>query len=186
MTQGKWFGILALVCLPLLAAPAVAAGNGYGGLSATFWEYDEDGVPSAEATAVRALGGVFVNESFGVEAHFATGGSDTVDVNVSGTTVPVELELERLISVFGRFNAPLHDRVNLFGLLGFSDGELEASASGPGGSASVSDSDSGFSFGGGIEVKLAGQAYLGADYISYLEDSSYAFEALSVGLRLGF
>lgn len=166
-----------------LLLPSASFAQGYAGIDLFNWTYDEDGFTDFSGTGLRLRAGVSVNDYLSVEAHLASGGSDEKFVTIPNCcSGEVELELDHIISLMLRPQLPVNDRFNVYGLIGFSQGELTLS----GGGGSISDDDSGLSFGAGAEFAVTDRVWLGADYVNYLSDSDYDATAFSVGGRVEF
>lgn len=168
----------------LLLLPAAAFGQDatYVGVSWFQWTYDEDFAEEASASTLRFSVGTDLNPNLGLETQFATGGSDTVFVSVPGAgSGNVEVELDNSISLMLRPQTS-GEEFRAYGLVGFSMGQI--TATGPGGS--FSDDDSGLSYGIGIESTVNESTWLTVDYVNYLRDDAYTFDALSVGVRARF
>ncbi|MDC8802360.1 porin family protein [Halomonas pacifica] len=145
--------------------------QGYVGGDVMFWELDPDGAGSVDDIGLRLRGGMQFNDYFAVEGHLGTGGSETVQ--------GVEAELDDLVGAFAKGILPISQEFRLYGLLGYSEVDIDLS---PGGSAR----DDGFSYGAGAEYEVAPNLAVGADYIRYLDKSEGDFDAASLGLRYRF
>lgn len=136
--------------------------QGYVGGDAMFWNLDSDRGSSRDDVGLRLRGGVQFNDYFAIEGHLGAGGSD------GGA------ELDYLAGAYAKGIAPIAPTARLYGLVGVTDVDFDL------------DRESGFSYGGGIEVDVANNLAIGADYMRYLDKSSYDFDAASVGLRYRF
>ncbi|NIC07459.1 porin family protein [Billgrantia bachuensis] len=134
----------------------------YAGADAMFWELDPDQGSSADSVGLRLNGGMQFNDYFGAEAHLGTGGSD-------GAT-----ELDYLVGAYAKGILPVSQEFRLYGLAGFTEVDFDA------------DSESGFSYGAGGEFDVAPNLAVGADYMRYLDESAYTFDAASIGIRYRF
>lgn len=161
---------IAAVTSVFLAAGATAAQaqqlvypQGYVGGDAMFWELDPDGpADSRDSVGLRVNGGLQFNDYFAVEGHLGGGGSDGA------------VELDSLVGLYAKGILPVSQEFRLYGLAGMTevDGDV--------------DSESGFSYGAGAEFDVAPNVSLGADYIRYLDEDQYTFDAASVGVRYRF
>lgn len=166
----------ALIVLALVT-PAANAGM-YAGANFSIVEYEESGLDSVEPTAlVLRLGNEFT-PNLALEARLGIGLSDD-SVNVFGTTVDVEVD--QFVGVYGRAIAPL-GAVSLYGLIGYTDGELTASANG----VSISADDSDLSYGVGADFVLNKTSAVNVEWARLLSTSDYDVTALSVGYRYNF
>ncbi|SER93564.1 outer membrane autotransporter barrel domain-containing protein/outer membrane insertion C-terminal signal [Vreelandella subterranea] len=136
--------------------------QGYVGGDAMFWSLDPDGGSSRDDVGLRLRGGAQFNDYFALEGHLGTGGSD------GGA------ELDHLAGAYAKGIIPVAPEVRLYGLAGFTEVDFD------------SDRESDFSYGAGAEMDVAPNVSLGADYMRYLDKSSYTFDAASVGLRYRF
>lgn len=162
---------LAATTAALFAAGAVTTAQAqqpfypqpYIGGDAMFWEVNPDGPASSrDSVGLRLNGGMQFNDYFAVEAHLGGGGSDG----------PVELD--SLIGAYGKGILPISQEFRIYGLAGFTEVDFDA------------DRESGFSYGVGAEFDVAPNLALGADYMRYLDESNYTFDAASVGVRYRF
>jgi opacity protein-like surface antigen len=141
----------------------------YVGFGYHLGSYDEDGFPGADLNGIKIKGGKYVSDNVAVEGHFLMGvGSDTV--------IGVDIELDTAISIFLKGDLPLSDTARVYGLLGYTKGELTASVPG----FSISEDDSGLSFGFGVDVNLAPDLLIGGEYISYIDESDYDYTGFNL------
>lgn len=136
--------------------------QGYIGGDAMFWEVDPDRGSSRDDVGLRLRGGAQFNDYFAIEGHLGGGGSDG------------PAELDYLVGAYAKGILPVADQFRLYGLAGFTEVDFDI------------DRESGFSYGAGAEYDLTPALALGADYMRYLDKSSYDFDAVSVGLRYRF
>ncbi len=162
--------------IPVAAACLVAAANAqaqspmtyqpspYVGADALFWELDPKGpVGDRDSTGLRLRAGVAFNDYFALEGHLGTGGSDG------------GLDLDYLAGGYAKGMLPITPRFKLYGLLGATEVEFDGA-----------DSESDVSYGGGASYALMPNLTLDADYMRYLEESSYDFDAVSLGASYRF
>jgi opacity protein-like surface antigen len=172
-------GVAAAMVLGLTATAALAQG-GYGALSYFDWSVDQSGLSKIESETVRATGGYMFNETFGIEAHVATGGTD--ELEFAGEDA--EAELNKLVAGFAKLNLPLwNDWVNVYGLVGYAFGKVDILAE------TTTDvvHENSFAWGAGADIALwPGRWSLTADYVDYLNRSGLSASAVSVGLKLSF
>lgn len=163
---------ISAVSAALLLAGATAQAQGspmnydpspYLGADAMFWELDPDrGRGSADSTGLRVRGGVAFNDYFALEGHLGTGGSDD------------NVELDSLAGAYAKGILPIAPTFRLYGLAGFTEVDVNV------------DEESGFSYGGGAELDVAPNLAVGADYMRYLDESNYTFDAASIGMTFRF
>lgn len=166
----------ALIVLALVA-PAANAGM-YAGVNFSIVEYEETGLDSVEPTAlVLRLGNEFT-PNLAVEGRLGFGLSED-SVNVFGT--PVDVEVDNFFGLYLRGIAPL-GAVSLYGLIGYTDGELTASANG----VSISADDSDTSYGVGADFALNKASAINVEWARLLSTSDYDVTALSIGYRHNF
>ncbi|MGM0982243.1 MAG: porin family protein [Pseudomonadota bacterium] len=134
----------------------------YLGGDVLFWELDQDSGPDFDSTGLRLRGGVAFNDYFALEGHLGTGGSDG------------NVELDYLAGAYAKGIVPIAPEFRLYGLAGFTEVDLD-----------VGD-ESGFSYGAGAEFDVAPNLAVGADYMRYLDESNYSFDAASVGVTFRF
>lgn len=176
-------GLYGVVALWLAASPAEGSVyedllfETYVAFGALAWSYEEPDLEEAKGWGGRITGGVLFTDNLGIEAHFAQGGDETVDF---GRT---RVEFEGLDSVMLRLNAPFYF-VHTYALAGFSVADMAIIPEDM--SLADSPSASGFSYGLGLELRTPESYALTADYIRYLSDSGFHFEASSVSLKWRF
>jgi len=166
----------ALIALAL-AASAAHAGM-YAGVNYSLVEYDEAGFDSVEPTALVLRLGNELTPNLAVEGRIGFGVSDD-SIDVLGTTVDVEVD--QFFGVYVRGIAPLGS-VALYGLIGYTDGELSAKANG----ITVSADDSDMSYGVGADFALSKASAINVEWASLLSTSDYDVTALSIGYRHNF
>lgn len=160
----------ATACL-LVAAHAQAQGSPmnyqpslYVGGDAMFWEFDPDGHhDDFDSTGLRLRAGVAFNDYFALEGHVGSGGSDG------------PLDLDYLAGGYAKGMLPITPRFKIYGLLGATEVEFDGA-----------DSESDVSYGGGASYALMPNLSLDADYMRYLDDSDYDFDAVSLGASYHF
>ncbi|XKE44371.1 porin family protein [Halomonas organivorans] len=153
----------------LIGATAQAQGpmmyqpSPYIGGDALFWELDPDGPGNFDSTGLRLRAGVAFNDYFALEGHLGTGGSDG----------PVDLDY--LAGGYAKGMLPITPQFKIFGLLGATEVEFDGA-----------DSESDISYGGGASYAIAPNVSLDADWMRYLEESNYDFDAVSLGATFHF
>lgn len=180
----KTFTKSLLAASALVAASSASAEGFYLGLGYQIGTYDENGVPEADISAIKFEAGTYFSEYIAVEAHLNLGmDSDTVAVPVTtNTSVDVDIELENSVSLFLKGDLEVSPDFNLYGLLGFSQVDVEASAQG----FSESTTDTGFSYGAGAEVGFGNRVYVSAEYISYINADEYDYNGINLGVHKKF
>ncbi|WP_430460985.1 porin family protein [Thalassolituus sp. LLYu03] len=154
---------------------------GYIGLGYHMGKYEESGLSDAEPSALKIEVGKYLNSNVAIEGQFLFGlGDDTVDVD----GLDVDLELKNAISIFVKGDIDLGEKANLYGLIGFTKGKLEATIDEY--DVSVSEDDSGLSYGFGIEGEVADGVSLNGEYIIYLSEDDYDYSGFNFGISKRF
>lgn len=143
---------------PLAYAPSL-----YLGADAMFWELNRDGpAKDADSAGLRLRGGLAFNDYFALEGHLGTGGSDE------------GVELDDLVGLYAKGSVPLGSQFRLYGLAGVTQVELDV------------DEENDVSYGGGAELDVTPNLAARADYMRYLDEENYNFDAASVGVTYHF
>lgn len=145
--------------------------------------YEEDNIPDFELGGIELKVGKYLAPQVAVEGRFILPVADD-SAEVDG--VDIDLELKKAISFFLRGNIPLSQSANVYGLLGFTKGKLEAKASYQGQSMTISDSDSGLSYGFGVDGEISPGLAINAEYIFYLSEDDYDYTGIVIGLTKKF
>lgn len=154
-------------------------GDTYLGAGYHLGTYDEAGFPTLNPNGIGIKVGKFVADNVAIEGQLAFGaGSDSTTY----LGVDVDLKLKQAISVFVKGYMPLSSSANVYGLLGFTKGKLEASASG----TTISADDSGLSYGIGAETKMGNDMYISGEYIFYISESDYDYTGFNIGISKKF
>jgi len=148
--------------------------SNYWGAQYALVTYDESGFDEAEPTALVLRLGRFVTENISVEGRLGFGlQDDEIDVG----PFDVEIEVDKLYGIYGLFHTSGSDDTNVYGVLGFTKGELEATALG----VTFEGDDSGLSYGIGANYRG-----FNIEYMSYLDEDDYDVTAISLGYRRMF
>lgn len=168
----------ALVASCIITSTAMAE-NTYFGAGYHIGTYDESGFPKANPGGIKIEAGKYIAENVAIEGHLLFGaGSDTVTY----LGVDVDVKLKNAISVFVKGDLPVSETANLYGLLGFTKGKLEASALG----TTISEDDSGLSYGIGAEAGFGNDLYFSGEYVFYISESDYDYTGFNIGLHKRF
>ncbi|MCC5809328.1 MAG: porin family protein [Ectothiorhodospiraceae bacterium] len=143
----------------------------YVGIDLQNWFFNPDGASRASDFGVRAKFGARVAQQIALEAHVATGGSDRIG---GGAMV----EPSYLLSGLVRGDLPISRYSSLYGVVGFSQLNYDIGNS--------SEREGSISFGIGGDFQVTNNTYLNVDYIRYISDSDFNFDALSLGARWAF
>ena len=161
--------LLSLAPIALVSMSA-HAGHGMFSLQYSALSYTDEGSGqelNPDAVVVRA--GHQPTEHVGIEGRLGIGLRDeTVGV--------AEVGLSHLLGVYGQARAPFGPVTPYF-VAGLTRAQAEFSD--PGGS--MTETESGFSFGAGVDI-APDDLGLNLEYMQYLDETGYEFEALSAGL----
>ena len=171
--------VLGLVSAGSTAWAGGVAGQSYLGIDYGVVSYEEAGVEEANPDVLGARFGVYFTDNLALETRVAIG--TTADTVYAGG-VPVDVEIDSLAGVYGVGHLPLSRYSSIYGLVGYSHGQVTASVPG----YSVTDSESGLSFGFGADIGLNRATSLNVDYTQYLDGTDYDVSALSVGMTFKF
>ena len=175
----------AIALIGLLSSGAGAwaggvAGQSYLGIDVGAASYDEAGIADeANPGVFGGRFGVYFADNLALETRVGTGTS--VDTVYVGAT-PVDVEIDSLVGVYGVGHLPLSSYSSVYGLVGYSRGQITATVPG----YSVTDSDSGMSFGFGADIGLNRATSLNVDYTQYLDGTDYDVSAMTVGMTFKF
>lgn len=158
---------LALASLLAIVAAPIAVAQGTVELSGAYSNIDGDG---ADVGALTGRGTYFFNRYLGAEGEVSIG---IDDANVGGGTV----ELDHSLGAFGVVRAPVSDRVELFGRVGYATSEFNASIPGLGSASADVD---GVAYGVGGKFFLTEHFGIRADASRYEGDDSEA-DVFSIG-----
>lgn len=177
----KVFCKMLVVALTLSTFSLAYAQDGlYVGANISQINYKEDGISTIKPIALSLKLGNQFTKNFALEARIGTGISDD-SLDVFGTSVKVEVD--SFYGIYGKGILPLNDNFSVYGLAGYTKGELTASAPGVG---SFSESDSDFSFGVGCDYFFAENVAFNFEYARLFSGSDYTVNAPSMGITLKF
>ncbi len=146
----------------------------YGGVSFVMVNYEEDGFEASPSVISFKLGNR-ITENLAIEARLGTGLTDDTEMGV-------DVEVDSFIGVYAKAIAPLADGFELYGMIGYTRGELTASGFG----MSVSDDDSDFSYGVGGTLAVTEKVAINGEYARLFSGTDYDVDALSIGVELKF
>lgn len=166
-------------------APA-AHSQGYGELAFTTGQYEDSAAGDtikASARGLRALLGYGVHEHLAIEGLAVFGLGDS-DVKYNGETVPgVSLKLDNVIGLYLKPKIKPTNELELFARLGFARVKATLALDGYG---SESGTENDFSWGVGASYAVAPNAFVAADYLSYLSKDGLKVNAFSIGVGYRF
>lgn len=158
---------LALASILAIAAAPIAVAQGTVELSGAYSHIDGDG---ADIGALTGRGTYFFNRYLGAEGEVSIG---IDDADVGGGTV----ELDNSLGAFGVLRAPVSDRVELFGRVGYATSEFNASVPGLGSASADVD---GLAYGVGGKLFLTDKFGIRADASRFEGDDGEA-DVFSIG-----
>jgi opacity protein-like surface antigen len=165
----------------LSAGSATAAEQGYFGANLALLEYSVDSVDeTADLTAGIVKVGGFLNEYVSGEIRLGVGLGDD-NVNVSGTSVNVELET--LAGGYIRGGYPVTKNLYPYVIAGITRGELKASASGI---VSQSSAETDTSFGLGVDLAVAEGISINLEYMNWYDKDEDEITGFSIGASKSF
>jgi OOP family OmpA-OmpF porin len=174
------FKKIALVLLALLFATTSAMAEGFyagAGLGVTQIEDEEEGESFKDSPfGWKIYAGYDFNENFAVEGAYLNSGEAEDDV--LGEAVKVELTAF-VVSAIGL--VPVGESAQIFGKIGYYDGEEDITAFG----ITFSDDDSGLTAGAGVRFKMSDNVALRADFDWFDTDIDTVW-SLGVGVQFYF
>ncbi len=184
--KNKYFVTLSTLIFLVFSLNAVAAGESgksYVGAQYSFVTYTESDIPDFNPTALVFRGGYKLNKNFALEGRFGFGLSSDSQI-VSG--INLDLEVDTIYGAYGIGYMPVSDKVDVYGILGVTQGKLSATASLGSISASVTGDDSDISYGVGADFNVSNQVAINIEYMSYFSKSDFDASALSIGANFNF
>ncbi|MBI1399541.1 outer membrane beta-barrel protein [Hyphomonas sp.] len=152
---------LALASLAAILAAPIAVAQGNAELSAGYTQFDADG---ADLGAITGRGTYFFNRYLGAEGEVSIGVDDA-------SVGPGKVELDNSLGAFGVVRAPVTERLELFGRVGYAASEFNASVPGLGSASADVD---GIAYGVGGKLFLTDRFGVRADVGRYEGDDSEA------------
>jgi len=171
---------LVAVIVVMAAASANAQRAGlYVGADLAQLQYQESGFETAKPLAIGFAAGNRFNPNFAAEVRIGTGVSDDT-INVNG--VDVKASIDNYAGIYAKGILPLNYLVELYGLVGYTHGRIEAQAFGQ--RQITSDTD--FSYGLGAAFEIAYNMSIDIEWARLFEGSTYETDAIKLGLRFSF
>ena len=161
--------LLAGVCFE--ASYCFADSGFYGGVSYSELDYSEPGL-DLDFSTIGGLVGYKLSNTFAIEVRGAKGQTDD-DIYGYG------VEVDKTMSVFGRFSLANQSNITPYLLGGFSKGWLSAD-----GGYKVDETD--FSYGLGLAFSLTDELAVSAEYVSMLDTDDAEVNAASLLLTYDF
>ncbi len=154
-------------------APAADEEQRYFGFQYSLVTYDEDG-DEAEPTALIARYGQFLNNWFAIEGRIGFGlEDDSLEVG----SLDIDVKVEHIIGLYGVFHTGSISIASLYGIVGYTQIDLEGSAHG----ITIDENANGLSYGLGVNI-----GSLSIEYMDYIEDDYYDVTAISLGYIFRF
>lgn len=176
------FSAIAYVLFPSTSF-AGSAGSSYAGIQYGMVTYSETGIPDFEPTALAGRLGYFVHDQFSIEGRIGIGISDdSAVVDVGFGPENVSLEVDSLVGIYGVAHLPLSDNASLYGVIGFTQGELTVKVSG----IPFSGDDDDLSYGIGVDFGVGQKTSVNIEYMSYLDETAYDVTAIALGVNFAF
>lgn len=152
---------LALASLVAILAAPMAVAQGNAELSAGYTQFNGDG---ADLGAITGRGTYFFNRYLGAEGEVSIGVDDA-------SVGPGKVELDNSLGAFGVVRAPITERLELFGRVGYAASEFNASVPGLGSASADVD---GLAYGVGGKLFFTDKLGIRADVGRYEGDNSEA------------
>ena len=169
--------------IPLLLlstqASAAQAGTSYAGFQYANVNYQEPGFPELNPAVLVGRVGHFLTDAVAVEGRIGFG---ITDDSITYSGIPISLEVDSIVGIYAVGYLPVGDSASLYGLFGFTSGEITASALG----YSVSGDEDDISYGIGAELSFGGNASANIEYTSYIDKATFDASAISLGVSVGF
>ena len=151
----------------------------YGGVQYAMISYSEPGIDVDPSALVFRIG-QRVNKNFAFEGRFGIGMGDDSTVFLG---FPVTIELDQFFSIFAKGIAPVAKNVDVYALIGYTDGEITGTITGLG-SISVSESD--MSLGFGIDIGAGKDMSWNIEFVNYIDKNNATIDAFSIGANFAF
>ena len=164
-----------------LATPALAIeqGDTYVGGGFSMVTVDIDTFDDVDPTAAVGRLGYGVTDNIAIEGRLGFGLSDDELENTD-----VDVEIDQLAGVYGVAHLPLGEAFSLYGLAGFTYGELSYAA--PGTSFTVDEDDTDFSYGIGGQFDVSDNVAAFVEWAQYFDESDYEITGVTVGANFNF
>ena len=161
--------------LAALSVNVIAAedktGRGYVGVGYSPLTFSVEDAPDWDLAALAVRGGYYFNKYFSVEGRLGFGVGDDTKTVSTAPQEDIKIEIDYMLGVYAVGHLPLSDRFQLYGLVGYTKGELTATLIQTGESSSDDDSD--LSYGVGAEYDMTNNWSLGLEYTAYFDGASF-------------
>ena len=179
MKHGKIVAGCMLSSALLWNGAALAQGNDYIGLQYAELTASLDSGEEASPQVAVARFGKENTDYIAFEARLATN-IDSDSTTVGG--VSVNVELDRLVGLYGVLRYPFFETASVYGVLGATHGKMTARAMGD----SVYGDDEDFSYGAGLDLRFARHYSVNVEYMNYLEEKGVEITSVGLGLNYRF
>ncbi|MDF1763156.1 MAG: porin family protein [Oleibacter sp.] len=153
------------------------------GVGYSMGTFDPDEGSSFDLSAVQFRLGNELNQNFAVRFDYLIG---TGEESKSIGGIDYKLELDSAFSLLLQPKLALNEKVEAYGLIGFTSASFTASASNAFASQSEENSDTSLSYGAGIGGNIKDNIGAYAEYVSYIQEDDYDFGGLNLGVTFGF
>lgn len=171
--------IVAVVLMLLSFSAAGAELDGvYAGAGFVNVKYKETGFSSVNPTAYQFILGKEIGPNFAIEGRLGGGLSDD---SITVSDIQVNVDVDNFVGVYAKGILPTKS-VSLYGLVGFTDGEITAITD----STTLSTSDSDISLGLGVDFNASNDLVLNAEYAKLFAGSGYDVYGLSFNVKVKF
>ena len=161
------------------SALAGTDGDFYTGIQYSTTKYEDDDLPEFETGAGIFRFGKFYEDYLAFEGRAGVGLEDDSKFIIS---TDVEFEVDSLYGVYVIAQPDLNDWLSFYGIAGFSVVDVSlANADALG--LSTSADESGLSYGVGVDLGKSERIKINIEYMIYLSEDDFEFEAVSLGVR---
>ena len=151
-------------------------GQSYFGLGYHSGDYEADSGRDADFAGINLEFGSYLEHNLALQGNLVLG---TSGESIDYKGIFIDIDLKYMASIFLRGDIPFNSQARVYGLLGLSHATLEASAF----DKEVSESDPGLSYGLGFEGNLSRDLSVGAEYIFYLKEDNFEYNAFNISIR---
>ncbi|AEG91732.1 porin family protein [Ramlibacter tataouinensis] len=128
---------------------------------------------------LRGIIGADLHPNVAVEGMLGLGVKDD-SFTAFGTTF--DAKIKNMVGVYAKPKFNVTPELELFGRVGFTRINIEASVGG----ASASDADSDLSYGVGLNYNITPTVHIGVDYMNYYDKDGSKFDGVTVGVGFRF
>ena len=182
--------IMITMAIVLISVPASAFDDekkSYSGISTAFVNYSEP-FSGLEIPVIAAVlnSGTQINELFAIEARIGRGLYEGVDgFYMDSNRYNAYMTLDNFFGIYGKVTKSFN-KITAYGLLGYTRMKGTFRITQGLSSITVSDVESSFSLGLGIDVEIKNDIELGIEYTSYIEETDFNVDAISLSVKKWF